>query len=233
MKGLKSRTHLQPKSIINTISRLEKRIGDRFPDSGLRKVINEFLDFSENCNDNISWIAKPNIPLRLLSYLVITFGIGALIYSLVIMDFKLESNTFSDFVTISEAIFNDLILLGAAIFFLVSIELRVKRKKALEALNKLRAFAHVIDMHQLTKDPHYIKIQNNTSNSPDRKMTKFEIERYLNYCSEATSLLGKVAALYSENFPDEVVVNAVKDIESLSTGLCNKIWQKLVVLDND
>lgn len=230
---MKPKKHLKAKAIIKTISRLERRIGDRFPNSGLRKVCNEFLDFSDNCNENITWISKPNIPLRVLSYLIIAFGIGGVVYSIIYLDLELESNTFSDFVTFSEAIFNDLVLLGAAIYFLVSIELRVKRKKAIEALNKLRAFAHVIDMHQLTKDPHYIKIQNDTTHSPDRKMTKFELERYLNYCSEATSLIAKVAALYSENFPDEVVVNAVKDIESLSAGLSNKIWQKLVVLDRE
>ena len=64
-------------------------------------------------------------------------------------------------------------------------------------------------------------------------MTKFELERYLDYCSEATALIGKVAALYSENFPDEVVVNAVKDIESLSGGISSKIWQKIMILDLD
>lgn len=228
-----SKSNLDPKAIIKTIIRLEKRVGDRFPESGLRKVCNEFLDFSENCNESIDWISKPNYALRAFSYIIIAIGIGGVLYSVTYVDLKIENNTLGDMVTISEAIFNDIVLLGAAVYFLTSIELRVKRRKAIKALNKLRAVAHVIDMHQLTKDPHYVKIQNDTKNSPQRTMSKFELERYLNYCSEATSLVAKVAALYSQSFPDEVVVNAVKDIESLSSGLSQKIWQKLMVLDNE
>lgn len=228
-----SKTNLQAEAIIKTIARLERRISDRFPESGLREVCGEFLMFAESCGENIIWISKPNMLLRLLSYCIIAIGLGGILYSITYVDLQIESNTLADFVTISEAIFNDIVLLGAAIYFLTSIELRVKRRKAIKSLNKLRAIAHVIDMHQLTKDPHYIKVRANTKNSPERKMTKFELERYLNYCSEATSLVGKVAALYSQNLPDEVVVNSVKDIESLSTGLSRKIWQKLVILDND
>jgi hypothetical protein len=40
-----------------------------------------------------------------------------------------------------------------AIYFLLTVESRVKRRTALRALHELRSIAHVIDMHQLTKDP--------------------------------------------------------------------------------
>lgn len=232
-EGTTNKTSLQSDAIIRTIKRLESRIGDRFPESGLREVCRQFLQFAENCTVNIKWVNKPHYPLRALSYLVIALGIGGVIYSISYVDLKLESNTLGDIVTVSEAIFNDIVLLGAAIYFLTSLEIRFKRKKSIEALNKLRAILHVIDMHQLTKDPNHLKDYVGTKNSPNRSMTKFELERYLDYCSEASALVGKVAALYSENFPDEVVVNAVKDIESLSSGLSSKIWQKLMVLDNE
>jgi hypothetical protein len=46
-----------------------------------------------------------------------------------------------------------------------------------------------------------------------RTMTRFELTRYLDYCSEALSLTGKVAALYIQNFEDEVALQAVnKDL---------------------
>jgi hypothetical protein len=44
------------------------------------------------------------------------------------------------------------------------------------------------------------------------------------------SLLGKVAALYVQGFPDERAVAAVDDIEDLTSGLSRKIWQKIMVL---
>ena len=52
-----------------------------------------------------------------------------------------------------EAGVSDVIFLGVALFFLFSLEARSKRRQALAGLNDLRSIAHVIDMHQLTKDP--------------------------------------------------------------------------------
>ena len=46
-----------------------------------------------------------------------------------------------------------MLLAGAAIWFLLTAETRLKRRRTLLALYRLRSFAHVIDMHQLTKDP--------------------------------------------------------------------------------
>ena len=49
------------------------------------------------------------------------------------------------FIQIMEAGINDLIPIGASISFLISLESRRKRIKAIESLNELRAVAHVID----------------------------------------------------------------------------------------
>jgi hypothetical protein len=38
----------------------------------------------------------------------------------------------------------------------MTIETRVKRRRALRAIHELRSIAHVIDMHQLTKDPEWV-----------------------------------------------------------------------------
>ena len=54
--------------------------------------------------------------------------------------------------------------------------------------------------------------------------------RYLDYCSEMLSLTGKVAALYVQDFEDDVAVQAVNEIEDLTTGLARKIWQKLTIV---
>ena len=44
------------------------------------------------------------------------------------------------------------------------------------------------------------------------------------------SLTGKVAALYVQDFEDGVALQAVNEIEDLTTGLSRKIWQKLTVV---
>lgn len=225
---------LDAEKIIATIDRLEKRISDRFPDSSLRKTCGQFLEVARHSKQNIEWIASPNVPLRLFSALIILVGFSGLIYSITYVDLRIQNTTLANVVTLSEAIFNDLILIGAAIFFLVSIESRVKRGRALKSLNELRVIAHVIDMLQLTKDPNHVMTnRSDTANSPKRTLTKLELQRYLDYCSEATALIAKVAALYSQSLPDEVVVGAVNEIEVLSTGLSRKIWQKIMILNSD
>ena len=62
-------------------------------------------------------------------------------------------------------------------------------------------------------------------------MTPFELSRYLDYCTELLSLTGKVASLYVQDFQDPVALDAVNDIENLTTGLSRKIWQKIMILD--
>ena len=122
--------------------------------------------------------------------------------------------------------------MGAALFFLISLETRLKRNRSLRDLHVFRSIAHVIDMHQLTKDPSSALASDHvTASSPQRTMTPFELTRYLDYCSEMLSLTSKLAAVYAQNLPDPVVIDAVYDIESLTTNLSQKIWQKITILD--
>ncbi len=86
-------------------------------------------------------------------------------------------------------------------------------------------------MQQLTKDPQgVLNGENCTLSSPQRKMTAFELNRYLDFCSELLSMLGKISALYVQNFTDPVVVTAGNEIEVLATGLSRKVWQKIMIL---
>jgi hypothetical protein len=140
-----------------------------------------------------------------------------------------------------EAAVNDVVFLAIAVYFLFTVEGRLKRREALSGLHQLRSIAHIVDMHQLTKDPEYV-IQPpadgattttaiTTASSPRRTMTRFELSRYLDYCSELLSLTSKLAALHAQILRDPVVLAAVNDVEALATGLSSKIWQKIMILD--
>jgi hypothetical protein len=59
----------------------------------------------------------------------------------------------TELVSATESLLNELIFISFALFFLVNLEGRLKRKSALKSIHMLRSLAHVIDMHQLTKDP--------------------------------------------------------------------------------
>ncbi|MBW2374051.1 MAG: hypothetical protein JRF70_16110, partial [Deltaproteobacteria bacterium] len=122
----------------------------------------------------------------------------------------------------------DVVLIGAAVFFLITVDARLKRRRGLRALHVI---AHIIDMHQLTKDPeHLLSGSRGTPSSPRREMSAAELGRYLDYCSEMLALTGKVATLYVAEFDDPVVLDAVTEVGNLTTGLSRKVWQKLMVL---
>ena len=125
---------------------------------------------------------------------------------------------------------NVVILFGVTMAFLVTLERRVKRTRALQAVHELRSIAHVIDMHQLTKDPDQIFGDAPATPSDPAPMSPADLGRYLDYCSEMLSLVGKVAAVYVQRFDDSVAIASVNEVETLATGLTRKIWQKLMIL---
>jgi hypothetical protein len=69
------------------------------------------------------------------------------------------------------------------------------------------------------------------SHSPSEAMTPLQLSRYLDYCTEMLSLIGKIAALYVQRFDDSSAVAAVSEVEQLTTGLSRKIWQKIMLLN--
>ncbi len=223
---------LNPEKIVTTVRLLRNRIQERFPEASLAGVAGELLRVAEQAQANSAAISRPLIPLRC--------GIGVLVLGFLFtigwIGFHLRISTqidrFSEFLQALDAALNTVLLAGGAIFFLFTLEIRIKRNRGLKLLHELRALAHIVDMHQLTKDPATITgLATRTASSPVRSMTRFELARYLDYCSEMSSLIGKIAALYVQDYDDEVVMGAVDQIEDLTTSLSRKTWQKITLLN--
>jgi hypothetical protein len=137
-----------------------------------------------------------------------------------------------EWVQLVESTVNDLVFAGVAIFFLHALPARVERRRLLALLHRLRSLAHVIDMHQLTKDPERLRESYSTTpESIEPGLGREEIEYYLDYCSELLSLVGKAAALCAEETQDPVILDTVATIEVLTTGMARKIWQKISVIN--
>lgn len=222
---------LDPERIAATIDLLRRRIEHRFPQSGLAGVALELDRIAEKARERSAWIARPILGLRLaVGALLVLIGAG-LLTTLATLPLPSERVHVIAFVQVLEAGINDVVLVGAAVFFLITVETRVKRGRALEAIREMRSIAHVIDMHQLTKDPEWLLGRSGESGLlPPRAMTRFELARYLDYCSEMLSLVGKVAALYVQRFDDSVALAAVNEVEQLTSGLSRTIWQKLMIV---
>ncbi len=226
---------LEPAEIIETARQLERRVNERFPGSGLGRVCGELVRVAGEADSVADALAKPNYPIRA----GVTFFIILLVAAVVGLIAGLVKNLRASFENLSdllqglEAGVNDLVFIGFAIWFLTRLEARWKRRRALRSLHALRSLAHIIDMHQLTKDPDRLtrRSAEDTESSPRPVMTPFELTRYLDYCSEALALLSKAAALHVQQFDDAETMSAVGEIEDLTDGLSRKIWQKITILD--
>lgn len=225
---------LEGERIVETVERLSRRIGERFPDSGLSRLGSDLLEIAQHTQEHLDEIARPILWLRtatwLMAALLIVGALAAFWAVLAAIPEGFESPL--EAVQVLEAGIQDVVFVGFGLVFLVTAENRLRRKQALVFLRELRALAHIVDMHQLTKDPdRLLHPVEDTASSPSRVLTRDELGRYLDYCSEILSLTSKLAALYAQRFDDSVVLQAVDEVEVLTGGLSNKIWQKIMMLD--
>ncbi len=197
--------HLDPEKVIETAVKLQTRVKERFPDSSLARLTAELVVVAQQSAERADEIARPLWGLRagVGAFLVLMLSaLGTIVYHL---DVEWRLRDIGSLVQFVEAGTNEIVLMGAAVFFLLTFEQRYKRRRALKALHELRSLA--------------------------RTLTPFELSRYLEYCSEIWAVIGKVAAVYAQTFEDEAALTAVDEIEDLTTGLSNKVWQKLTILD--
>ena len=226
-------TALEPKFIIETAERLQKRISERFPGSGLLKVAAAVVKTAHEADHKSSKIAKAHLPLRTAVWVLaalLLIGVG---YVFLRVREAPGYSSLADLLQGVDAAVNIVLLLGAGILSFSKLEQNLRRKKGLALVHDLKALAHVVDMHQLTKDPESISGEaSRTESSPKRTMTRFELGRYLDYSSELLSVIGKIAAIYGRRLQDPVVLEAIDGAEDLATGLSTKIWQKIAILSD-
>lgn len=223
--------------IVRSLDELHLRIVDRFPQRGLAKVGGELVEVAKATADRVERARRPYHLLRAAAALVLAlafFGAWRVTTLLdadgLVRDTVVDANA-TELLQGFESLVNLAILAALACWFLLSLETRLSRRSVLRHLHELRSLAHVVDMHQLTKDPvSILNPQLRMPSSPLRDLTPGQLSRYLDYCVEMLSLIGKLAALYAEHTDDAQVIDASNDIEELTTNLARKIWQKIMMI---
>ena len=224
---------LDADAVREVVVELEARISARFPTRGLRQVAADLatlIDAVETgANSTQGRVRIARLASRVVMALVL-FG------TLIVIGFAFKDAAFGnhavrstlDLLPLIETVINDVVFAGIAVFFLYSFPERVQRGRLLNLLHQLRSTAHIIDMHQLTKDPEQLKRSFVPSPvSKPLELNRDEMERYLDYCSELLALVGKTAALCAEESRDDVVLDTVSTVETLCVGISRKIWQKI------
>lgn len=219
--------------IVQTIERLHARIEARFPRSSLSNVCDELIETAKLTAKRARKSNRAFISTRLISVMlgVVWLGVMVNLASFVNWRAVLQRDDIVSLAQALESVVNLSLLMGGAIWFVWTRETALKRKRVFHALYQLRSLAHVIDMHQLTKDPSVeMGTYTATAVSPERLLNDFELSRYLDYCTEMLALIAKLAALYAGQTEDSEILAASNDIENLTTNLGRKIWQKIMII---
>lgn len=225
---------LDAPTVIATIDQLGGRIRARFADRGLPKAAAELRSAATEVTELGAHLRGR---LRVLRWtaraasVLVALGM-ALVLVVAARDADLSGSVRSvDWVALVESTIQTLVFGGLTLLFLNALPDRLERRHLLRRLHRLRSLAHVIDMHQLTKDPERLRSDfEPTDATVAVDLTRAEMQHYLGYCSELLALVGKVAALCAEDSQDGLILETVSDIENLTNGMSRKIWQKISLL---
>jgi hypothetical protein len=223
---------LSASAVQATVVRLRERIQARFPARGLARVAVELTRLAADVSEGAAGARTRLRWVRLVSRGGVVLVVVATLVALVLtMQDAGRVDSSVAWLPLIESAINDLVFAAIAVFFLYALPNRVERGQLLDLLHRLRSLAHIVDMHQLTKDPERLRDDFvSTSASPELDLDRAGMEHYLDYCSELLSLIGKVAALCAEESRDPVVLDTVSTVETLTTGMSRKIWQKISLL---
>jgi hypothetical protein len=218
----------------STVAQLERRIHARFGERGLTKAVRDLGQLVDRvqteAGESHVRLRRTTLAARATSITIVAATLFALVFSLRSAVIEGLAHT-ADWVPLVESVVNELVFAAIAVLFLWAMPERLERRALLRLLHRLRSLAHVIDMHQLSKDPEQVSpTYVPTAESARHGLDADKMYHYLNYCSEMLSLTAKTAALCAEHSTDGVVLETISTIETLTTELSNKIWQKISLL---
>lgn len=218
----------------DTVAALERRIEARFGERGLTKAVRDLgslvILVKAEAGESRNRLRRMTVSARVASMIIVASTLIALAVSLRSTVTNGLAET-ADYVPLVESVINDLVFAAIAVVFLWAFPERLERRALLRLLHRLRSLAHVIDMHQLSKDPEQLSpAYVPTAESVPHGLDAEQLHHYLNYCSDMLSLTAKTAALCAEHSTDSVVLDTISTIETLTSELSSEIWQKISLL---
>ncbi len=219
---------LNPDRLIETLRQVQERLQRYFPDATLSQVMMELQQVAEKAK------AQAAAPRRVLN----TSILALMLFVAAVAGFAFwvrnrirgeESVTLLEMFQGLEAAINICVFLAIGLGFLFTLETRMRRRKILAAVDELRSLAHVIDLHQIRKDPEGLIAGAESTPTDEVAYSPLELVRYLDYASDMLSIVGKLAALYGKGALDGVVLESINSVETLTASISQKIWQKITI----
>ena len=215
------RHRLNPARIIETAENLARDIGEKLPVSSLAGLAVELAHIAHATVERTQQARRPIYAIRVLSFLAISTSLLGLCYLLDHIHARWEFGTIAEVFDATDAGFNLLVLLAGALWFLITIENRIKRKKALEFIEELREFIHVIDVTQLF----YTPLVYNSDPAAARTSVTFDYTYFL-FCTQMLAVISNLAPLYTRGAAGDSILRAASDVEMLANAITTKLLSK-------
>jgi hypothetical protein len=120
---------LNPAKIVETLARLQSRIAERFPASGLAQVCAELVETGRATAATAQAIARPNFALRLGVAAIIALGVAAQVFAARFLKVEGLQTDAASLVQGLDAAVNLLLLAAGGVWFLLTLEERFKRRR--------------------------------------------------------------------------------------------------------
>ena len=217
----KEKHRLDPARIIQTAENLARRVSDSLPKSTLAGLAVELAGIARATDVRVREAGRPIYAIRAASLLAIGSSLLGLWYLVGHIHTRWEFGTITEVFESTDAGFNLLILLAGALWFLITLEGRAKRKKALAFLGELREFIHVVDVTQLYYTPDLYKT------GPAASRTSLDLDHtYLLFCTEMLAVISNLAPLYTRGAAGDSIWRAAADVEMLANAIAAKLTSK-------
>jgi hypothetical protein len=216
-------THrLDPARITETAENLAQRISEKMPGSSLSNLAVELAGIARATDQRARQASRPILAIRLASATAIGLGLLGLWYLVDHIHTRWEFGTITELFEATDAGFNLLVILAGALWFLITLEARLKRKRALGSIEELREFIHVIDLTQLYYTPELY----NPDDANSQNAWGFDYT-YLLFCTQMIGVISNLAALYTRGAAGDSVLRAASDVEMLATAVNSKLLSKV------
>jgi hypothetical protein len=224
---------LDADAVAKTLQQLHARISARFPTRNIANVALALGEPVASAQSRVDTSTQRAVRGLCRAGIGVVVALAVIAVWLSVRDAvdAAEGTRAFEWLPIIESGINDVVFAGIAVYFLSSLPGRLQRRRTLDQLHRLRSLAHVIDMHQLAKDPERVfSSLEPTDVSLPADLVGDELGKYLSYCGELLAMVGKTAALHAEESNDPVVLDTVSEIENLTSGISREIWQKITLL---
>ena len=219
------RHRLDPAKIVETAENLARGVGERLPGSTLAGLAIELAGIARKTDERARQARRPIYAIRVASLLAISASILGLWYLAGHIHTRWEFGTITELFEATDAGFNLMVLLAGALWFLITIEARLKRKKALDFLEELREFIHVIDVTQLYYTPDLYK----TDPASSRSSLSLDYT-YLLFCTQMLAVISNLAPLYTRGAAGDSILRAVSEVEMLANDISTKLLSKVATV---